>query len=350
MAVPSYSINWDDLFSSTLKDARGEVYDCTFGSNPFWNYLHKQGRKRTFSGGVQFQLTLEYAQNNTVNSIYGYDPVDLTPQEHLTTAIDDPIEVAGSVSISKREELLNNGEAQLVNLLQSKIKNLGKSYSEKMSQMVLAASGATVVDAGNSGKDMNPLLLLNNPSAQTVHGISSSTYSWWANTAWVASTATTASAFRQELRHQYNLAGQHSEGFPDMVLTSQTGYESYIRALESQLRYASTDRADQGFRYVECEGMTMMWDRRCPRSKDGTIVNYDYTTPDEENFFLLNSDYLYLMVHEGADLVTMPFQQSDNQMARSSIVYFMGQLMCSNRRTQTALQDFDAAAITSWTT
>ena len=351
MAVPSYSINWDDLFSSTLKDARGEVYDCTFGSSPFWNYLHKQGRKKTFSGGVQFQLTLEYAQNNTVNSIYGYDPVDLTPQEHLTTAIDDPIEVAGSVSISKREELLNSGEAQLVNLLQSKIRNLGKSYSEKMSQMVLAASGATVVDAGNGGKDLNPLLLLNNPSAQTVHGIPSSTHSWWANTTWGdASSVTTASGLRDKLRHQYNLAGAHNEGFPDMVLTSQQGFEAYVRSLESQLRYSSTERADQGFRYVECEGMTMMWDRRCPRVDGGVIENFDSAGLDEEIYFLLNSDYLFLMVHEQADLVTMPFQQSDNQMARSSIVYLMCQLMCSNRRTQTAVYRLPVASISSWTT
>jgi len=358
MAVPSYSINWDDLFTSTLKDARSDVYDATFGSTPFWNYLHKKGRKRMFSGGAQFQINLEYAQNATVNSINGYDPVDRTPQEHLTAAIDAPREVAGTVSISKREELLNSGEAQLVNLLQSKIKNLGKSFGEKMSQMTLAASGATVATAGNGGKDLNPLLLLTSPTTgQTVHGISSTTYTWWENTAWTdsatataGSDATKASDLRQMLRHQYNLAGQHSEGFPDMVLTSLQGFEGYVRSLESQLRYTSTERADQGFRYVECEGMTMMWDRRCPRSDDGTVENFDSAGLDEEIYFLLNSEYLYLVVHEQADMITLPFQQADDQLARSAITYFMGQLMTSNRRCLTGVAHVDLALITSWTT
>jgi hypothetical protein len=358
MAVPSYSINWDSLFTSTLKDARSDVYDATFGSSPFWNYLHKKGRKRMFSGGVQFQINLEYAQNNTVSSMRGYDPVDRTPQEHLTAAIDAPIEVAGAVSISKREELLNSGEAQLINLLQSKIKNLGKSFSEKMSQMVLAASGADVFTPGNGAKDMNPLLLLDSPTTgKTVHNISSSTYTWWENTAWAdsatatgGSDATKASDLRQMLRHQYNLAGKHAEGFPDMVLTSLEGFEAYVRSLESQLRYTSTERADQGFRYVECEGMTMMWDRRCPRSDDGVIENFDDSGLDEELYFLINSEYLYLVVHEQADLITLPFQQADDQMARSAITYFMGQLMTSNRRCLTGIKNFDAALITSWTT
>ena len=110
MAVPSYSINWDSLLSSTLNNTRAEVYDAIFGSNPFFAWLHSKGRKQTISGGAKIQRTLEYAQNNTVKSLQGYDVVDLTPQEHLTTAVDEWREIAGSVVISKREENLNNGD------------------------------------------------------------------------------------------------------------------------------------------------------------------------------------------------------------------------------------------------
>lgn len=345
MSVPSYSINWDSLLSSTLNNTRAEVYDAIFGSNPFFAWMHAKGRKQTISGGAKIQRTLEYAQNNTVKSLQGYDVVDLTPQEHLTTAVDEWREIAGSVVISKREENLNNGEAALVDLLQSKIKNLSKSFTEELSKQVLAPSG-TFPAAGNGGKDLNSIPFLVNGTTGTVHGISDATYTWWAITAETQSTATTGTGLRQELRHQYNLAGKHNEGFPDLVLTSLEGWEGYVRSMESQLRYGSTDMADIGFRTVTLEGAQMMWDRRCPRSDDGVVENFDSNGVDEEVYYFLNSDYLTLVVHSDADMVNMPFIQSQNQLARSAIVYFMGNLICTNRRTQTILRDVDMAAIT----
>jgi len=333
VSVPSYSINWDSLLSSTLNNTRAEVYDAIFGSNPFFAWLHSKGRKQTISGGAKIQRTLEYAQNNTVKSLQGYDVVDLTPQEHLTTAVDEWREIAGSVVISKREENLNNGEAALVDLLQSKIRNLSKSFTEELARQVLAPSG-TFPAAGNGGKDLNSLPMIINPSTSTVHGISDATYTWWAITTATASSATTWAGLRSDLRHQYNLAGKHNEGFPDLVLTDLEGWEAYVEAMESQIRYGSTEMADIGFRTVALEGAQLMWDRRCPGADGGTIENYDSDGVDESNFYFINSDYLTLVVHSDADMVNMPFIQSQNQLARSAIVYFMGNLICTNRRTQ----------------
>jgi hypothetical protein len=335
VAVPSYSINWDSLLSSTLNNTRAEVYDAIFGSNPFFAWLHSKGRKQTISGGAKIQRTLEYAQNNTVQSLQGYDVVDLTPQEHLTTAVDEWREIAGSVVISKREENLNNGEAALVDLLQSKIRNLSKSFTEELARQVLAPSGATFPASGNSSKDLNSLPLIINPSTGTVHGISDATYTWWANTTATASSSSTWAGLRSDLRHQYNLAGKHNEGFPDLVLTDLEGWEAYVEAMESQLRYGSTQMADIGFRTVSLEGAQLMWDRRTPGSLSGTVCNYD--TANESNYYFINSDYMNLIVHSDADMVNMPFIQSQNQLARSAIVYFMGNLICTNRRTQTLL-------------
>ena len=355
MPVPSYSINWDDLLSSTLNNMTDVVYDNAFGSDPFWAKMHMNGKKEVEFGGAKIQRTVEYAQNSTVRAMNGYSPIDLTPQEHLTEIVEEFREVAGSVSISKREEIQNRGEHQQVALLSSKIKNLGKSFATTMGRMLLVPSGSSLT-AGTDGMtgatELLPLSQIVSGAANTVHSVSGSTYTWWDNTRDQANssnnTAQTWTAFKTELTHQYLSSGVHNEGFPDLVLTSLAGYEKYIESMQSQVRYGSTEMADMGFRTVALEGAELIWDRRCPgtSANAAAFVNYDSGSYAEENFYFLNTDYLYLVVQGEADMVQLPFQQSQNQLARSAIVYFMGQLICTNRRTQRVLYGVDVSAIT----
>jgi hypothetical protein len=327
----SVTVNFDSLVSTTLNNTRAQRYDNIFRKNVFWAFMHSQGRKELYSGGVKIQRALEYAVNGTVASVEGYDTVNLTPQEHLTSLVDEMKEIVGSVVISRREEVLNKAKTQIISLLTSKIENLDRSFAQKMNEMLLAPTGASMV-AGNGGKDINPLNVLVSGAANTVHNLNGATSTWWDNQR-VASTATTFSTFKKEMRNFYNTCSKHNYGSPDLVLTSQEVAECYEAALEAQVRYQQTDLANLGFETTKLYRASVAWDQICPRW-DSTIQLWNGDSTDEHVAYFLNSDYIKLLVEESTDLVNRPFMQSIDQLAKSALVILMCQLVITNRRCQ----------------
>lgn len=354
MPYISSTVNFDSLVSATLNNTRSQRYDQIFRKSVFWAWLHQAGRKELIDGGVRIQRALEYAVNGTVKSYNGYDPVDLTPQDHMTSLLEDLKEVAGSVVISRREERQNSGRAQIINLLTSKIENLDRSFGQKMNEMVLAPTGTSLV-AGNSDKDLRPITEWISTAANTVGGVSETTNSWWAPQRKLAdsqsNTAQTMSNFKQELRHFYNTCSRHNDGTPDLVLTSQAVAEKYEQSLEGQVRYNDTRFANLGFETVKLYSAAVAWDQIVPRSSVGsTTVNLHSIDTTDNTYdhlaYFVNSQFFKLCVDSQTDLVNRPFMDSVDQTAKSALVLFMGQLICTNRRAQGVLYGIDVSAIT----
>lgn len=67
-----------------------------------------------------------------------------------------------------------------------------------------------------------------------------------------------------------------------------------------------------------------------------TVDTYTYT---KQNMYFLNSEFLEFVVAKGNDLVVGPFIQPENQKAKTSIIYLMGEVCCSNRRKQGLLMN-----------
>jgi hypothetical protein len=348
------TVNFDSLVSATLNNTRSQRYDQIFRKSVFWAWLHAAGRKEMIDGGVRIQRALDYAVNGTVKSYNGYDPVDLTPQEHITSLLEDLKEVAGSVVISRREERQNSGRAAIINLLSSKVENLDRSFGQKMNEMVLAPTGTSLV-AGNSDKDLRPITEWISTAANTVGNIAEASNAFWAPQRQKAgsanNTAQTLSNFKQELRHFYNNCSKHNDGTPDLVLTSQAVAEKYEQSLEGQVRYNDTKFANLGFETVKLYAAALAWDQIVPRSTaNSTTLNlWSVPTTDDDYdhiAYFINSQFFKLLVDTQTDLVNRPFMESIDQTAKSALVLFMGQLVCTNRRAQGALYAIDVSAIT----
>ena len=104
MAVQAtYSIDWDNLLSTTLNATEGVLYDNIFKGNPVLNKLLMADRVETEDGGAKIQRTLEYADGSNFQRVNGYTAIDLTPQDIITTAVDNWAEAVTTVSISRRE-------------------------------------------------------------------------------------------------------------------------------------------------------------------------------------------------------------------------------------------------------
>ena len=340
LTTTTYSVG--DLVASTLINSRQELVDNIFKKSAYLAKMMLAGRKKTDSGGIKINRSVEYGVNGTVQSFQGYDVVPIVPQETVTDTQWDWKEYAGNWVISRREERLNTGKAKFRDLAGQKKSSLERSFNEQLNTHLLNPASFTTV--GNSGKDLTPLTMLVSAAALTVGSVNESAAGngWWANQRLKSITSNQAagtvdgSKFVNELRSFYNTCGQNNDGFPDFCLWSKDVYETYMAVLDSKVRYGSTEMANLGFQTVMLFGAEVAWDQIVPRwtVNAGAQVAYSDATGVEGSGFFLNTDYIYLMVDSGTDFVmTTPVShEPGGQYATSGSLLFMGEHLVTNRR------------------
>lgn len=300
--------NFDALLSTTLANYRDQLTDNIFTARPLTYFLQDKGRIRMLNGGTKIVEPLIYGQNSTVASYSGYDTIALTAQAGITAAEYDWKQYAASIAISGIEEAKNNGEQEIINLLEAKIMQAEESMREGFNQMFFADG------TGNSGKDWNGLGNIVEASG-TVGGINRATggneywQSYEENTSEALSLAKMATAY-----NSVSVGNDH----PDMVLTTQTLFEKYEALLQPQLRYTDTKTADAGFQNLLFKSAPVVYDEHCTA---GVV-------------YFLNSKYLTLVGHSGKWFAQTDFVRPENLDARYALIMCYGNLTCRNAAKQ----------------
>jgi len=300
--------NFDALLSTTLANYRDQLTDNVFTARPLTYFLQDKGRIRMLNGGTKIVEPLIYGTNSTVASYSGYDSLSLTPQAGITAAEYDWKQYASTIAISGIEEAKNNGEQEIINLLEAKIMQAEESMREGFNQMFFADG------TGNSGKDWNGLGNIVEASG-TVGGINRATAgneywrSYEENTAGALSLAQMATAY-----NTVSVGNDH----PDMILTTQTLFEKYEALLVPNLRFTDTKTADAGFQNLLYKAAPVTYDVHCTA---GVV-------------YFLNSKYLTLVGHSGKWFAQTSFVQPENVDARYALILCYGNLTCRNAKKQ----------------
>ena len=298
--------NFDALLTTTLANYRDQLTDNIFTARPLTYMLNEKGRIRMLNGGTKIVEPLVYATNDTIGSYSGYDTISLTPQTGISAAEYDWKQYAGSISISGIEEAKNNGEQEIINLLEAKIMQAEESMREGFNTMFFGDG------TGNGGKNWNGLGNLVE-SGNTVGNIDSNTYTWWKsyeeNTSAALTLAQMATAY-----NSVSVGNDH----PDTLLTTQTLFEKYEALLQPNLRYTDTKTADAGFQNLLFKSAPVMYDTGCTA---GT-------------FFFLNSKYLTLVGHTSKWFDQTAFIRPEDLDARYALIMCYGNLTVRNRAKQ----------------
>lgn len=319
--------NFDALLSTTLANYRAQMTDNIWTARPLTYHLMEKGRIRMLNGGTKIVEPLIYGSNGTVAPYSGYDNVSLTPQEGMTAAEYEWKQYAGSIAISGIEEAKNNGEAEVINLLEAKIMQAEESMREGFNQMffgngtdTLGKNGSGVPDGSNSGKSWNGLDNLISATS-TVGGIdpTASGNDFWKS--YVSAPATDTALTLGDMTTAYNTVSVGND-HPDLCLTTQSLFEKYESGLTAQLRYTDTKMADAGFQNL--------------LFKDIPVV-YDVHAPAKTMFFI-NSKYLSLVGHSDKWFQQTEFVRPPAQDARFALMFCYGNLTVRNRKKQGKLQ------------
>lgn len=296
-------LSYDQISAITQKKFIPKMYDNIFNSNPLLQRLRKKSYEKV-DGGTSIMVPLNYAVPSAAGWYSGADTLVTTDNDVITSAEYAWKQLYVNISILRSDELKNSGDSAILSLVKSKTKIAEKNMEDLL--------GTGIFSNATDAKSIVGLRQIVG-TANTVGGISQTTYSWWAAQLDASTATTTMSA----LQTQWNLCTIGSDT-PSVAVTTRSLFNAYYALLQPQQRFQDSDTAKGGFQSLMFNGIPLLADSHCPAS----------------NFFFLNEDYLHLWAHKDEDMRFEPFTKPINQNLKVAKIYWMGAFGSSNSRLQ----------------
>jgi len=321
------SPNLSEIVTTTLRNRSKKLADNITDNHALLYRLKEKGKVKPASGGRTIVNELEYAENGTFKYYSGYEALDISPSDVFTAAEFDWKQAAVSVSISGLEQLQNSGPDAVIDLLESRIGNAERTMINNL------AAGVYADGTGSSGKEIGGLQLLvaDAPSTGTVGGIDRSSWSFWQNYAYDATTdgggAASATTIQGYMNTVYLNVTRNNEA-PDMIVADNNYYGFYWASLQNIQRITNPKLGEAGFQNLKYMGADVVFDGglggNCPSN----------------HMYFLNTDYLSYRPHKDRNMVPLdPDRFSTNQDAMVKIIGWAGNMCLSNAQLQGVLKD-----------
>lgn len=295
-------LTYDQISAITQKKWIPKLYDNVFDSDPLLSRLKKKDAYKKVNGGTSLMVPLNYAMTSAAGSYSGTDTLNTTDNDQITAAEYTWKQYYANISISRRDELMNSGDAQILDFVKSKVQIAEKTIKDLL--------GNGLYSSGTNPKDLVGLGSILSTS-NTIGGIAQGTYSWWQ--AVVDSSTTTLSI--AALQSQYNSLCVNEES-PTVILGTRANYNRYYALLQPQQRFMDSETAKAGFSNLMFNGTPFIVGSKVPTN----------------NIVMLNENYLVLGVHKDEDLRFEEFQKPVNQNVKVAKIYWFGAFGSSNNR------------------
>jgi hypothetical protein len=291
-----------------------DLVDQFFNQTPFLKKMREGARMA--DGGASILVQMLYDENSTTQAYDGYDILDTTPQEGMTTGQAKWKNYATSVAISGTEERQNSGKERLIGLLEGKNKQARLSLKRKLTADLFASSVGS--------KNVESLVTMIDATS-TIQEVNSTSNSWW------QATATTGGSFAgqglSDMRTNWTTIQKLTpEGDIDVIVTTDTIYNYYEGSLTPQTRYTQGGNYDGAPTGLKFKTANVFFDAQC---NSGVM-------------YMFPSSNLFLVINNNADMMMTPFVKPSNQDARVSQLIIMLQLVTDARRKLTKISSITA--------
>ena len=285
--------------------------DNIFDSNPLLNRMKKKSYEK-LDGGTSIMCPLNYATTTASGWYAGSDTLSTSVNESITSAEYAWKQIYANITITRKDELVNSGDAQKISLVKSKVQIAEKTIMDTMGTAIY-----------NDGTTLNALVGLRAivGTTSTVGGISQSSYSWW-NGQVDSSTVTLSLAALQTIFNSCSIDSDQ----PTVMTATRANYNRLYALLQPQQRFQDSETAKAGFSSLMVNGVPFLADSHCPAN----------------HVFILNENYLHLWAHKDEDMRFKPFIKPINQNVKVGKIYWMGAFGSSNNRLQGKLSAITA--------
>lgn len=313
---------FSELVSTTFRNHGTKFIDNVSRNNVLYATIMEQGNaKTTEDGGLSIVEPLDYEENLTYQRYSGYDLLNVSASDVLTSAEFQWKQVALNVVASGRELRINSGKSKIIDLAKARIKNAIRTFRNNFSYDMYSDGSLT--------NQINGLqALVADTGLGVVGGIDSSTWSFWANQVQSAANpiqgggavTVNATTIEGQMMLPLYLALTRGDDQPNLIVMSNDYYALYESSQVSLKRYAS-DNPDgtvtggfQGLRYKKAK----------------VVFDGGSGIPSSHAYFL-NTDYLGMTVHRAANLTVSDDMKPYNQDAVVRPILWMGNMTVSNR-------------------
>lgn len=318
------SPNLTEIVTTTLRNREKEWFDNVTDNNALLTRLKQRGQIKPLDGGRTIVKPLMYAENGSFQYYSGYESLDISPTDMLTSAEFDWKQAATNVSINGLERRQNSGSNAFLDLLEARIKNSMNTMANNIS-VGLYSDGT-----GSGGKQIGGLQLLvaDDPTTGTVGGIDRSAQTWWRNVAYDATTdggaAASATNIQSYMNTVYNQLVRGADK-TDLVLADNNYFGFFEDSLQANQRFTTSNLAELGFMSYKYKG--------------ADVVLENGSSFPANHMYFLNTDFIGLEVHKDANMTPMDEKVSINQDAFVIPVIWMGNMTVSNSSLQGVLKD-----------
>lgn len=304
------ALTYDQISAITEKKFIPKLEDNIFDSNPMLQRLRK--KQKMLSGGTKVIVPLNYATTTSSGWYQGADTLSVADNQNITSAEFEWKQLYANISINRREELQNSGDAGKLDLVKSKIQIAEKTMADSM--------GTAIYNATSSGDAFVGARVFVSTDS-TYGGIDQSSYSWWQGQ--VDSSTTTLSI--SALQGLWNDASIGNDT-PSVIMATRDNYDRYYALLQPQQRFMDKQTAEAGFTSLMFNGAPFIADSHVP---SGYV-------------FMFNEKYLCLYTHKDENFRFEPFTKPINQNVKLAKIYYMGALISSNNRMHGGLTNLSA--------
>jgi hypothetical protein len=321
MASPNIS----EIATSAIQNRTGALADNVSDNNALLFRLRQKGNKRPVDGGEDIRQELEYAENSTFMYYSGSDVLNISQSDVMTSANYSWKQAAVAVIINGLEEMQNSGKSRIIDLLKARIRNAERTMKNQI------ASGVYSDGTGSAGKQIGGLqLLVADTNTNTVGGINASTYSFWRNISFDASSDGGAAASATNIQSYMNrVYVQIVRGTdrPDLIVADNTYWRLYLESLQAIQRISDDKMAQAGFMNLKYMDADVVLDGAqgggCP----------------SDHMYFLNTEYIFYRPHTEKDMVPLNADRlAVNQDAMVKLIGWGGNMTVSNRSLQGVLK------------
>lgn len=325
MASPNATFT--ELVSTTLRHRNKKFADNVSKNNALYARLYEKGNvKEIIDGGYSIMEELEYAENSTFQYYSGYDTLDVSASDVLSSAEFQWKQAAVHVTANGLEIRSNAGEEKMINLVKSRVNVAMKTMANQLN------IGMYSDGTGSGGKQIGGLQsLISDAGTGTVGGIDSSAFTFWKNIVQSAAAPLTGGAITPSkttikgLMNGLWYALTRGADLPDLIVADTTYYGYYEESLQDLQRFTNE------------KGSIAKYGFDSLKYKSADVV-LDNTAIPSAHMYFMNTDYIKFKVHAAANMKTVDEKISFNQDAVAIPVIFQGNLTVSNRALQGVLK------------
>ena len=238
------------VISTTLQLLRDKLVDNSFLAHPLIRAIEEHGDLVKVSGGLRVEQPVIFGDHSSITELSnGFEPVSMAVTDPFQTAKFEYSNFTQPIILSAVEKAANKGDLAVVNILESKMKNVMLSLKKEVSKQIIAGDSSKITTLqtlngnGTAAAAVNTTGWLEGVAqaaqANSVGGLSKVTYqaqNWFNQFVDAAGTLTLANLDELFIQSQiYNPSGTT----PDIMLMSPSCYAAFLNLMDNRIQYIS---------------------------------------------------------------------------------------------------------------